>query len=426
MAVTRKKLPGLLYDKTRGWWFSNIKDPAKKCGRAKHMWSNNKAQARRLYKENIVRVVSEHANHRSEVVSIPVEDNDTWSLIEMAAHYYDFKLSDGCSAHFLASIKRYIQRFFDWLRGQKFDVKKNSAKDLTSKLLGAYRQYLAEDTSIGLRTANHCIEHVRMLLLWGVKIHGIGHPPIGSIRRFSTRRNVKQGHGRRQNRRPLSWSELEKLLSAANVTDAALVMLGLNCGFGNSDIGTLKIRDVNFEKGTVSHPRPKTGIARDFILWPETVRILKEYLSKYRGKPKNDDIATRFFIGRKGYPLCWERLKPDGKIQRSDAVNIRFDRLCTKAGINRDYGMGFYILRHTYATLIGSESKDFREVQAALGQVTIQQQEVYRHDRAIKAKQAQERLRGQMHGTAIREILLDKLGNGCKLRFDPNALRSQE
>ena len=45
--------------------------------------------------------------------------------------------------------------------------------------------------------------------------------------------------------------------------------------------------------------------------------------------------------------------------------------------------------------------------------MTIQQQEVYRHDRAIKAKQAQERLRGQMHGTAIREILLDKLGNGC-------------
>ena len=105
---------------------------------------------------------------------------------------------------------------------------------------------------------------------------------------------------------------------------------------------------------------------------------------------------------------------------------LRLNREKNRLGRWPYYGMGFYVLRHTYATLIGSESKDFREVQAALGQVTIQQQEVYRHDRAIKAKQAQERLRGQMHGTAIREILLDKFGNGCKLRFDPNALRSQE
>lgn len=50
--------------------------------------------------------------------------------------------------------------------------------------------------------------------------------------------------------------------------------------------------------------------------------------------------------------------------------------------------MGFYIIRHTRATMIGSSSKDFREVQAALGQITIQQQEVYRHDRALKAQQA--------------------------------------
>jgi site-specific recombinase XerD len=71
--------------------------------------------------------------------------------------------------------------------------------------------------------------------------------------------------------------------------------------------------------------------------------------------------------------------------------------------------MGFYIIRHTYATLIGNESKDFREVQAALGQTTIQQQEVYRHDRVVKAQQAQERLRGQLEGTGIGEILRGKI-----------------
>ncbi len=200
MAVTRKKLPGLLYNKTTGWWFSNIRDPAKKFGRAKYMWSNNKADARRLYKENIVRIVSEHTINKLEQPSMPVEDNNAWSLIEMAAHYYDFKLSDGCSDYFLTSIKRYIQRFFDRLRGQKFDIKRNGAEDLTSKLLSAYRQSLAEDTSIGIKTANHCIVHVRMLLLWGAKIHGIGHPPKKAYRADLNCNSEKQTPLNRPNR----------------------------------------------------------------------------------------------------------------------------------------------------------------------------------------------------------------------------------
>ena len=240
-------------------------------------------------------------------------------------------------------------------------------------------------------------------------MHGIAHPPIGSIRQFSKRRNAKEGHGRKQNRDPLSWDDLEKLLSNADVVDSSLIMLGLNCGFGNSDIGTLKLKDVDLEVGTISHPRPKTGVERDFNLWPETVQILEAYLKNHRGKPINDDTSDLFFVNRRGRAFCWQELKEDGKLRRTDAIKLRFERLCKRAGIDRKYGVGFYIIRHTYATLIGNESKDFREVQAALGQITIQQQEVYRHDRAIKAQQAQERVRGQLVGTGIQEILRGKM-----------------
>jgi site-specific recombinase XerD len=71
--------------------------------------------------------------------------------------------------------------------------------------------------------------------------------------------------------------------------------------------------------------------------------------------------------------------------------------------------VGFYILRHTYATLTGENSNDFREVQAALGQLTIQQHEAYRHDRKIKAFNAQQRLRSEMKASSIPKILYDKL-----------------
>ena len=67
---------------------------------------------------------------------------------------------------------------------------------------------------------------------------------------------------------PLTWDQLEKLLSAADVTDSALLMLGLNCGFDNSDIGKLKLCDVDLENASVSHPRPNTDVnAASGIQW---------------------------------------------------------------------------------------------------------------------------------------------------------------
>ncbi len=112
MAARRKKLPGLLYDKTTGWWFSNIRDPSKRCGRTKYMWAKTKTEAHYLYRKSIETVVAEHATREPEAM---INSADSWALIEMAAHYYDLKLSDGCSDWFLAAIKRYLQRFLDWL-----------------------------------------------------------------------------------------------------------------------------------------------------------------------------------------------------------------------------------------------------------------------------------------------------------------------
>jgi integrase len=239
------------------------------------MWAKSQDEAEKLYLENIKRIVAEHVS-RKPIIE-PIEDARTWPLIEMAARYYDVKKADGCSPLFLNSIKKYLQRFPDWLKNRGFDVCRNTTENLNSALLSGYRQSLAEDASIAVKTANHYIDHVRMLLLWGSKIHGIHHPPIGSIQQFSSTRKAKLGHGRKQDRTPFTWEELERLFSAADVTDTALLMLGLNCGFGNSDIGTLKLSDVDLKNGTVTHPRPKTGVHRDFTLWPETVDVLKAY-----------------------------------------------------------------------------------------------------------------------------------------------------
>ena len=136
----RKRLPGLLFDKSTGWWFSNIKDTSKDCGRVKHTWAKNKKEAKRIYRENIEKIVAEHAAQKP--VLEPIDDAKSWSLVEMAARYYDLKKSDGCSPPFLAGIRRYLQRFLGWLKEHGFKVCEKSAENLTSALLADYRQVL--------------------------------------------------------------------------------------------------------------------------------------------------------------------------------------------------------------------------------------------------------------------------------------------
>jgi hypothetical protein len=94
-------------------------------------------------------------------------DAKSWSLIELAARYYDHKKYDGCSPSFLSSVMRHTQHFMVWLKKQGFDPRQNKTNDLTSVILAGYRQMLAENSTISIVTANHYIGHIRMLLNWG-------------------------------------------------------------------------------------------------------------------------------------------------------------------------------------------------------------------------------------------------------------------
>src|SRR5262245_29282852 len=84
--------------------------------------------------------------------------------------------------------------------------------------------------------------------------------------------------------------EIRQLLDAAPVNLRAMILLGINSGFGNSDCGNLPLSALDLERGWVDYPRPKTGIARRCTLWPETVTALREAIA-CRPKPKREDHA---------------------------------------------------------------------------------------------------------------------------------------
>ena len=79
----------------------------------------------------------------------------------------------------------------------------------------------------------------------------------------------------------------------------AMILLGVNCGFGNADCGTLPLSALDLVGGWVNYHRPKTGITRRCPLWPETVAALKDVLAA-RKEPKNPADAGLVFITYKG------------------------------------------------------------------------------------------------------------------------------
>lgn len=115
--------------------------------------------------------------------------------------------------------------------------------------------------------------------------------------------------------------ELRAVLDSAGTPFKAMILLGINCGYGNAECATLPLTALDLEKGWAHFPRPKTGIDRRCPLWPETIEAIREALKK---RPALKDVAddglafiTKFGAGwdksssgkNHANPISWEMKK---------------------------------------------------------------------------------------------------------------------
>jgi integrase len=163
-----------------------------------------------------------------------------------------------------------------------------------------------------------------------------------------TTKKVLRVHRASQGPKLFTADEIHLLLAAAGTPLQAMILLGINCGFGNADCGRLPQTALDLDAGWVNFPRPKTGLPRRCPLWPETVQALKESLA-HRPDPKSEEHAGLVFLTRFG--LSWHKDTPDSPISRETS------RLLRKLHINGRKGLGFYTLRHTFRT-VADEAKD--------------------------------------------------------------------
>ena len=238
--------------------------------------------------------------------------------------------------------------------------------DLRPADFAALRESLAKTR--GAVALGNEIQRVRTLFKFAYDEGGIDKPiRYGQSFRKPSAKAVRLARAS-NGARIFTASDIRAMLDAADVPLRAVILLGINAAFGQSDCAALPLSAIDLAGGWVSFPRPKTGIERRCALWPETVAALRAAIES-RPKPKDDADDRLAFITKFGRPLVY--VTPDGK--RSDAVRRQFDKLASSIDAKRP-GIAFYSLRRTFRT-VADETLDRPALDRIMGH----------HDRSMGA-----------------------------------------
>lgn len=138
--------------------------------------------------------------------------------------------------------------------------------------------------------------------------------------------------------------EIRMLLDSASVQMKAMILLGINAGYGNADCARLTWGMIDWGDQWLADPRHKTGVWRAAWLWPETIAALRDVESLAAKRTRvPEEYADLVFLTRYRRPW-WV----DG--ESGDAVSLEMAKLRKAVGVFRR-GVGFYSLRHVTQTI---------------------------------------------------------------------------
>lgn len=258
-------------------------------------------------------------------------------------------------------------------------------KEAADEVIAAFgkRRLLAD-----LRASDFATLRTRLAKRWGPSWLGVGIQCIRSLFKYAfdselidrpvrcgpdfkrPSKAVMRKHKAKQGPKLFTADEIRRLINAASPQLQAMILLAINCGFGNADCGRLPTSAVDLEEGWVDFPRPKTGVARRCPLWAETVKSLDVALA-CRPHPKDKADDGLVFLTAFGQP--WHRDTSDNPLTKEMA------KLLKKLHINGRNGLGFYSLRHTFRT-VADATKDQPACDFIMGHSRETMASVYRQD----------------------------------------------
>lgn len=236
--------------------------------------------------------------------------------------------------------------------------------DLTTEDFAALRASIAK--TYGPVSLGNEIQRCRVVFKYGIDEGLIDRPMrYGQLFKRPSKKVLRVAKAEKGSKM-IEAVDLKRLIEAADVKLKAMIYLGLNAGFGNSDCGTLPLKALDLKAGFVMYHRPKTGINRRCPLWPETVEALNAVLGK-RKPPKDSDVAELVFVTK--YGQAWAKDEADSPITK------QFRKLLNKLKLHKP-GIGFYSLRHVFRT-VAAGAKDLEATRCIMGHTSGHIEEGY-------------------------------------------------
>lgn len=213
--------------------------------------------------------------------------------------------------------------------------------------------------SISPFTVANRVQHTYSFFIYAVEEKFIDELPWKKRDFSKPERRQKEIHKDARPSKEATREEILALLENASDTWRAIILMGINSGYGNTDLANLTWSDIG-SGGWVEKVRSKTGIRGKFKLWPETIDAL--------GKLKRSPDDNLIFRGPKGADYI-----PKGNNKR---LTKQFSKLADKSGVKR-LGLSVYSLRHSFQA-IGDESGDYIAVKHIMRHSKNEISDVYR------------------------------------------------
>jgi integrase len=234
-------------------------------------------------------------------------------------------------------------------------------------------------------TRDRYIAPIVAMYKWGVENDHLPHPvKMGSDMKKTSKDERRDSRANIQ--KEFSRDEVRKLVTAAADKPLwiSMVLLGLNAGFHNADLGALPREVVELDRRVIEFRRGKKGRAyRKAPLWRETIDALRSYRRPEPGDKrflKRPDVygpcfekhGDLFFLTTFAMPLsraCEERSERGTLLSanRVDAAAGEFYKLMKAADVH-SVGRGLSGLRTTFRTLAeGMPVKDDDAINLIMG-----------------------------------------------------------
>lgn len=244
-------------------------------------------------------------------------------------------------AHFCDQ-KRYLAVFLAYI-GPDTPV-----GDVITLTLQNFRSKLIDD-GLAADTINNRLRAIRAVYNWARDNEILEKTP--------NLRAIKGMKVKSVERQTFTPEQIRAIIALAGAQMRAMILLGLNCGFGCTDCAEMRWDHLNLDERRVHYPRGKTEVERHLSLWPETVEALKAV-------PRRGELV---FYTKYGNP--WVQKDTPGKYP-DRALSKEFKKLLRKAKTATEKGTGFYSLRRTAAT-IAAQTGDAFAVQGILAHTDL-------------------------------------------------------